>query len=105
MQSHGMGGGFGGMMGGMGGMQSGGMNSPNLDNLTDQGVLGSAYDNRVVMRLATYLRPHRRDVLISIVAIFIYTVGNVTVPLFTLLGIEWAINHGDVWRPCRPSCR
>ena len=95
---HGMGGGFGGMMGGMRGLQAGGMNSPNLDNLTDEGVVGSAYDNRVVMRLLTYLKPHKRDSLLSITAILIYTVGNVSVPLFMLLGIDWAINHGDYWR-------
>ena len=95
---HGMGGGFGGMMGGMRGLQAGGMNSPNLDNLTDEGVEGSAYDNRVVMRLLTYLKPHKRDVLFSITAILIYTIGNVSVPLFMLLGIEWAINQGEVWR-------
>ena len=95
---HGMGGGFGGMMGGMRGLQSGGMNSPNLDNLTDEGVVGSAYDNKVVMRLLTYLKPHKRDSLLSIAAILVYTVGNVSVPLFMLLGIDWAINHGDYWR-------
>ena len=98
MRSGGGGGGFGGMMGGMRGLHAGGMNSPNLDNLTDEGLAGSVYDNRVVMRLLTYLKPHKRDVVISIVAILIYTVGNVTVPLFMLLGIDWAINSGDQWR-------
>lgn len=93
-----MGGGVGGMMGGMRGLQSGGMNSPTLDNLTDEGLVGSAYDNRVVMRLITYLAPYKRDVSISVAAITIYTIGNVTVPLFMLLGIEWAINNGDEWR-------
>ncbi|PKB65484.1 MAG: hypothetical protein BZY80_00220 [SAR202 cluster bacterium Io17-Chloro-G2] len=90
-----MGGGFGGMMGGMRGLHSGGMNSPTLDNLTDDSIVGSAYDNKVVMRLLTYLRPHKRDVLASITAILIYTVGNVSVPLFILLGIDW-INRGDL---------
>ena len=98
MRSGGGGGGFGGMMGGMRGLHAGGMNSPNLDNLTDEGLAGSVYDNRVVMRLLTYLKPHKRDVVISIIAILIYTVGNVTVPLFMLLGIDWAINSGDQWR-------
>ena len=37
----GMGGGFGGMMGGMRGLQSGGMNSPTTDNLSDDNALGS----------------------------------------------------------------
>lgn len=85
MHSHGMGGGFGGMMGGMRGLQSGGMNSPSLDNLTDEGVQGSAYDNKVVMRLATYLKSHQKDVFITVCSIFTYTVGNVTIPLFMLL--------------------
>ena len=98
MRSGGGGGGFGGMMGGMRGLHAGGMNSPNLDNLTDEGLAGSVYDNRVVMRLLTYLKPHKRDVVISIIAILIYTIGNVTVPLFMLLGIDWAINSGDQWR-------
>ena len=90
-----MGGGFGGMMGGMRGLQSGGMNSPTLDNLTDDSVVGSAYDNKVVMRLLTYLRPYKREVVASLTAILIYTVGNVSVPLFLLLGISW-INQGDL---------
>jgi ATP-binding cassette subfamily B protein len=90
-----MGGGFGGMMGGMRGLQSGGMNSPTLDNLTDDSVVGSAYDNKVVMRLLTYLRPQKREVVASLTAILIYTVCNVSVPLFLLLGIGW-INQGDL---------
>ncbi|MED5569081.1 MAG: ABC transporter ATP-binding protein, partial [Chloroflexota bacterium] len=94
MHSHGMGGGVGGMMGGMRGTQSGGMNSPNMDNLTDEGVVGAAYDNKVVMRLATYLKPHQRDVFITMCAIVTYTIGNVTIPLFMLLGIQWGINQG-----------
>ena len=94
MHSHGMGGGVGGMMGGMRGTQSGGMNSPNMDNLTDEGVAGAAYDNKVVMRLATYLKPHQRDVFITMCAIVTYTIGNVTIPLFMLLGIQWGINQG-----------
>jgi len=89
-----MGGGVGGMMGGMRGTQSGGMNSPNMDNLTDEGVAGAAYDNKVVMRLATYLKPHQRDVFITMCAIVTYTIGNVTIPLFMLLGIQWGINQG-----------
>ena len=102
MHSNGMGGGVGGMMGGMRGTQSGGMNSPNMDNLTDEGVAGAAYDNKVVMRLATYLKPHQRDVFITMCAIVTYTIGNVTIPLFMLLGIQWGINQGYDSRP--PAC-
>jgi ATP-binding cassette subfamily B protein len=95
---HGIGGGFGGMLGGMRGLQAGGMNSPTMDNLTDEGVVGSAYDNKVVMRLAGYMRPYKKDVLISLAAVLTYTAGNVTIPLFMMLGINWAINEGEVSR-------
>ena len=60
--------GFGGMMGGMRGLTSGGINSPNMDNLTDEGIVGSAYDHKVVMRLITYMAPYKRDALAAIAA-------------------------------------
>lgn len=94
----GIGGGFGGMLGGMRGLQAGGMNSPTMDNLTDEGIVGSAYDNKVVMRLATYMRPYKKDVLISLAAVLTYTAGNVTIPLLMMFGINWAINEGNLSR-------
>lgn len=93
---HGFGGGFGGALGGMRGLHSGGMNSPTMDNLTDEGVIGSAYDNKVVMRLATYLRPYKRDVLISVASVLVYTAVNVCIPLFVKLGIDGPITKGNV---------
>ena len=92
------GGGFGGMMSGMRGLQSGGVHSPNMDNLTDEAIAGRVYDHRVVARLARYAKPYKRDVLISIAGVLLYTVGNVTIPLLMMLGINWAINDGDMLR-------
>ena len=75
------GGGFGGMMGGgMRGLNAGGMRTANQDNITDEGAAGSAYNNKVVMRLATYVGPYKRDTIISISAVLAYTVGNVCIP-------------------------
>ena len=45
------GGGGGGMFQGVRGMHAGGMHSPTQDNLTDDNILGKAYDNKEVMRL------------------------------------------------------
>ncbi len=92
------GGGFGGMMGGMRGLQSGGIHSPNMDNLTDESIAGKVYDHRVVARLAGYARPYKKDVLISIAGVLVYTLGNVIIPLLMMLGINWAINDGLAWR-------
>ena len=92
------GGGFGGMLGGMRGLQSGGLHSPNEDNLSDEAVVGRVYDHRVVTRLASYARPYRKEALLSVLAVLVYTLGNVTIPLLMLLGINWAINDGQVWR-------
>jgi uncharacterized membrane protein YecN with MAPEG domain len=90
--------GFGGMMGGMRGLTSGGMNSPNMDNLTDEGIVGSAYDHKVVMRLITYMAPYKRDAMAAMAAVLVYTVASVSIPLFLLFGIKWAVNEGEMWR-------
>ena len=94
----GFGGGFGGMMGGMRGVQSGGIDSPNMDNLTDDNTGGKAYDHRVVTRLLTYILPYKRDALIAIGAVLLYTGAGVCIPLIMKMGIDWAINEGDVGR-------
>ena len=88
--------GFGGMMGPM--PHSGGMNSPTMDNLTDENIIGKVYDHRVVTRLATYIRPYKKEVVITIFAVMLYTLGNVSIPLLMMLGINWAINDGVLWR-------
>lgn len=98
MRGAGPGGGFGGMLAGMRGLQAGGIYSPTLDNLSDENLLGKAYDHRVVMRLATYVRPYKRDALISVAAVLAYTVTNVSIPLMIMLGINWAIDGGELWR-------
>ncbi len=85
------GGGFGGMMGNMRGLNAGGMRTPNMDNLSDEERLGNPYDNKVVMRLGSYVRDYKRDTLISLAAVIVYTSANVAIPLFILLGIDWAI--------------
>ena len=94
MHSHG--GSFGGMMGPM--PISGGISSPTMDNLTDENIIGKVYDHRVITCLATYIRPYRKEALISILAVFVYTLGNVSIPLLMMLGINWAINDGVLWR-------
>ena len=90
--------GFGGMMGGMRGLTAGSMHSPTMDNLTDEGIVGAAYDHKVVMRLATYLREFKGDALRAVAAVLVYTAASVSIPLFLMLGINWAINEGDVGR-------
>ena len=88
--------GFGGMMGPM--PHSGGMNSPTMDNLTDENILGKVYDHRVVTRLASYIRPYKKEAMITVFAVMVYTLGNVSIPLLMMLGINWAINDGVLWR-------
>ena len=92
---HGVGGGFGGMMGGMRGLHSGGMNSPTMDNLSDDNAMGSVYNNKVVMRLITYMGPYKPDVIKSLAAVLVYTIANASIPLLIMLGINHGINSGE----------
>ena len=86
------------MMGGMKGMGSSGMRTANEDNLSDDSIVGAAYDHKVVVRLLTYIWPYKRDALIAIIAVLIYTLGNVLVPWLMMTGIIWAVEPGDVSR-------
>src|SRR4030095_12711199 len=80
------------------GTNAGSMFAPTRDNLSDDTVIGKVYDNRVVMRLLTYLVPYRRDALITLAAMLVYTAANVRIPLVIMRGINWGINSGDLWR-------
>jgi ATP-binding cassette, subfamily B, multidrug efflux pump len=86
------------LLSGWRGTNAGSMFAPTRDNLTDDTVVGKVYDNRVVMRLLTYLVPYRRDALISLAAMLAYTAANVSIPLVIMHGINWGINSGDLWR-------
>ena len=77
--------GFGGMMGGMRGLTAGSMNAPTEDSLTDEGVVGAAYDHKVVMRLATYLREAKGDAIRAVASVLVYTAASVSIPLFLML--------------------
>jgi ABC-type multidrug transport system fused ATPase/permease subunit len=90
--------GGGDMLGGWRGTNAGSMYAPTRDNLSDDVVVGKVYDNRVVMRLLTYIAPYKRDALISIAAMLTYTAANVGIPLVIMHGINWGINNGDLWR-------
>ena len=83
------------MMGGMRGITAGGISAPTLDSLTDEGVVGSVYDHKVVMRLLTYLRPYKTDVFIAVASVLIYAAGYVAIPLLLVLGINAFVNEGD----------
>jgi len=91
-------GGGGDLLSGWRGTNAGSMFAPTKDHLSDDAVVGKVYDNRVVMRLLTYMVPYKKDALISLAAVLVYTVANVGLPLVVMFGINWGINSGDVWR-------
>jgi len=91
-------GGGGDFLSGWRGTNAGSMFAPTKDHLSDDAVVGKVYDNRVVMRLLTYMVPYKKDALISLAAVLVYTVANVGLPLVVMVGINWGINSGDVWR-------
>jgi len=86
------------MLGGWHGTNAAGMYAPTTDNLRDETVVGKAYDNQVVMRLLTYIAPCKKDALISLISVLIYTAAHVAIPMVIMFGINWGINSGDVWR-------
>ena len=96
MRMGGPGGGFGGMMGGMRGLNASGDRAPTADNLTDEQVVGAAYDHRVVKRLLTYIAPYKRDAILAVLAVAVYTGANVCIPLLVKLGIDDAVKGNNL---------
>ena len=97
MHLGGPGGGLGHAAGQMrGGMSAANLRTPTAEELSDEGVGGSVYDNRVVMRLLTYLRPHRTNLLIAIGGVLTYAAGNVAIPFLMILAINAFVNERDL---------
>ena len=92
MRGGGMGG---GMMGGMRGTSADSMFAPTNDNLTDEDVVGRVYDNKVVMRFMTYIKPYRKYALIALASLLTYAAVNAAIPLLIKYGIDWAIGAGE----------
>ena len=86
----------GGMMRGMRGTSADSMFAPTNDNLTDEDVVGRAYDNRVVMRFSTYIKPYRKYALIALASLLTYAAVNALIPLVIKYGIDWAVAGGSV---------
>ena len=59
-------------------------------------VLGKAYDARLMRRLLRYLRPHRRSVVIALVAIVAQSAMQLAQPLLTRLAIDDYILAGNL---------
>src|SRR2546425_5433009 len=92
------GGGGGDILSGWRGTNPGSMYAPKTTNeLSDEIIVGKVYDNRVVRRLLTYIRPYKKDAVLSLVAVLVYTAAHVGLPLVIMLGINWGINSGVGW--------
>ena len=91
MRMGGPGGGFGGMMGGMRGLNAAGDRAPTADNLSDESIVGAAYDHKVVMRLMTYIAPYKRYAILAVLAVIMYTAANVCIPFLVKVGMDDAV--------------
>ena len=88
----------GGMMRGMRGTSADSMFAPTNDNLTDEDVVGRVYDNRVVMRFMTFIKPYKGYALLALASLLVYAAVNAGIPLLIKYGIDWAIAEGEVSR-------
>ncbi|MDB5561264.1 MAG: multidrug transporter [Hyphomicrobiales bacterium] len=56
----------------------------------EEEVFGAAYDPRIVRRIWSYVRPYRMQVAISVVAVLVFTLTQLAIPLL----IRYAIDNG-----------
>ena len=60
----------------------------------DEEFFGSAYDQRVILRLAPYIKPYMPLVILSLVSMLVYTFTLVAVPWLIQWGIDNPIKNG-----------
>lgn len=60
----------------------------------DEEFFGSVYDQKVILRLLPYIKPYRFLVIVSLIAMLIYTVTLVAVPWLIQWGIDNPIKEG-----------
>jgi ATP-binding cassette subfamily B protein len=56
----------------------------------EEEIFGRAFDGRVVRRFWAFVRPYRRKVVISVAAVLVFTLSQLTIPLL----IRYAVDHG-----------
>jgi ATP-binding cassette subfamily B protein len=64
--------------------------------MQDEEVLGKAYDARLMRRLITYLRPHKKYVALALVLILFESLLEVTFPWLTKISIDQYIAVGNM---------
>ena len=62
----------------------------------EEEALGKAYDARLMRRLMTYLRPHRKKVVIATILLILTSLLELVGPLLTKAAIDGAIAHKDM---------
>lgn len=99
------GGGGGDILSGWRGTNPGSIHAPRTTHeLSDELIVGKVYDNRVVRRLLTYIRPYKKDALLSLIAVLVYTAAHVGLPLVIMWWINWGVNSGVAWRLHAVGC-
>ncbi len=56
----------------------------------EEEIFGRAFDGRVVRRIWDFVRPYRRDLVIAVAAVVVFTAAQLVIPLL----IRYAIDHG-----------
>ena len=77
-------------------MMTGWMMGGSSDALEDEEVFGSAYDQRVVSRMLTYVKPFRRELAVAVVAMLVFTASMTAVPWLIKIAIDDHIARGDL---------
>ena len=77
-------------------MMSGWMLGGSTGAQEDEEVFGSVYDQRVVSRMLGYVRPYKREVAISVVAMLAFTASLTAVPWVIKIAIDDFIAQGDL---------
>ena len=70
----------------------------------DDGIFGVAYDQKIVLRFGKYLKPFRKQIMYSFIAVLFFSISSVSLPLIIKFTIDSALydvtNFDNVFLIC-----
>ena len=74
----------------------------------DDGIFGVAYDQKIVLRFGKYLKPFRKQIMYSFIAVLFFSISSVSLPLIIKFTIDSALydvtNFDNVFLICITDC-
>ncbi len=62
----------------------------------EEEMFGKVFDPQIIKRIGFFVKPYRREFIISVVAVLIFTVTQLMIPMIIRYAIDWGVIPGNI---------